>query len=203
MDQNVTVTEGSTATEDPGSDSEYCISSCTVQDQAANLDMVRCCLCARWYHLKCVSLPSDEVGVWPCPNCRNIAGEVQSTKHDIKNLTVTIDKLTEMMKVQSENYQAVKRLLETKIHNLEKENTTLEEKNTELENKLRAPSLNSREPTNSSSSKTLVIGSSLLRNFDEKKLEETEVRSLSGARINDIAVELETLLLTAEIMIAS
>ena len=152
MDQNVTVTEDVTATEDHGV-SEYCISSCVVQNQATNLDMVHCCLCARWYHLKCVSLPSDEVGVWPCPNCRNLAREVKSTKDDIKNLTVTIDKLVKMIKDQNENYETDKRLLETKIQTLEKENVTLEKKNSELEIKLRAPSLNSREPTISSSSK--------------------------------------------------
>ena len=166
MDQNITATEDITVTEDRGV-SEYCISSCAVHNQVTNLDMVRCCLCSRWYHLKCVSLPSDEVGVWPCPKCRNLAQEVKFMKDDIKNLTVTIDKLVKMIKVQNESYDTDKRLLETKIQT---ENVTLEKKNTELENKLRPPALNFREPTISSSSKTLVIGSCLVRNLDERKL---------------------------------
>ena len=44
--------------------SEYRVTSCMVQDQAANLGMVRCCLCARWYHLICVMLSPDNLSVW-------------------------------------------------------------------------------------------------------------------------------------------
>ena len=41
--------------------------------------------------------------------------------------------------------------------------------------------------------KTLLIGSSLLRNIDERKFHSTEVRCLYGAQVRDIAVELEAL----------
>ena len=58
----------------------HCIDDCKVQGLAADLEMVRCCSCARWYHLKCVALPPDELGVWPCPDCRHLARDVKSNQ---------------------------------------------------------------------------------------------------------------------------
>ena len=46
---------------------------------------------------------------------------------------------------------------------------------------------------NISASKTLVIGSSLVRKLDEAKVDRSEVRSLSGAKMRDIATELEAM----------
>ena len=61
--------------------------------------------------------------------------------------------------------------------------------NSELLKKLWALSSHSQEPVNHCISKTLVIiGCSLVR-----KLEDTEVRSLSGAKMQDITVELEAI----------
>ena len=98
-----------------------------------------------------------------------------------------------MLKVQSQSYETQKHLLDSKIQILERENATLEKMKSEITSKLRAPSPNFREPVTSATPKTLVIGSSLVRNLDEKKLEETEVWSLSGAKMQDIAVELEAI----------
>ena len=44
-----------------------------------------------------------------------------------------------------------------------------------------------------SDKKNLIIGSSLLRNFDEAKLEKTEVRCLRGAYVTDIAKEVDAM----------
>ena len=46
---------------------------------------------------------------------------------------------------------------------------------------------------NESNKKNLVLGSSLLRNFDETKVDRTEVRCLRGAHVSDIAKEVDAM----------
>ena len=171
----------------------HCIDDCKVQGLTADLEMVRCCLCARWYHIKCMALPPDELGVWPCPDCRHLARDVKSTKTDIQKLVTAINGLTDVLRIQSENHQSEKRNLELKIQQLEKENAELSAKNNEFENKFWESSCGSQKAPNISASKTLVIGSSLVRNLDEAKIDRSEVRSLSGAKMRDIATELEAM----------
>lgn len=45
----------------PANDSspQHCIDGCKHGSQNGG-DMIRCCLCARWYHTKCLDLPDDE-----------------------------------------------------------------------------------------------------------------------------------------------
>ena len=47
--------------------------------------------------------------------------------------------------------------------------------------------------SNESNKNNLVLGSSLLRNFDETKLDKTEVRCLRGAHVSDIAKEVDAM----------
>ena len=179
--------------EEPAFSESHCIADCQAWVLATDLEMVRCCLCARWYHLKCVALPPDELGVWPCPDCRHLAREVKSAKEDIQKLVTAINDLTNVLSIQSEHYQTEKFNLNMTITSLEKENATLLTKNSELEDRLRGSSLNSQESSNESASKTLIKGTSLLRNLDEGRLDQSEVRSLSGAKMLDIATELEAM----------
>ena len=143
--------------------------------------------------LKCVALPPDELGVWPCPDCRHLAREVKSAKEDIQKLVTAINDLKNVLRIQSEHYQTEKLNQNMTITSIEKDNATLLTKNSELEDRLRGSSRNSQESSNESASKTLIIGTSLLRNLDEGKLDQSEVRSLSGAKMRDIATELEAM----------
>ena len=83
-------------------------------------DFIRCCLCAEWYHEKCVGIKSNESpGVWPYPNCRTMANDVKLLCESVKKLSIT--ELLEMQKA-SELRQA----------NMEKELQLLKEQNNAL-----------------------------------------------------------------------
>ena len=103
---------------------------------------------------------------------------VKSAKEDIQKLVTAINDLTNVLGIQSEHYQTEKFNLEMTIKDIEKENATLLTKNNELEDRLRGSSRNSQVSSNESVYKTLVIGTNLLWNLDEGKLDHSEVRSL-------------------------
>ena len=56
-----------------------CTATCKRNGKTKNRTaMIRCCLCMRWHHTECVCIDnSDEVGFWPCPDCRNIAADMK------------------------------------------------------------------------------------------------------------------------------
>ena len=76
---------------------------------------------------------------------------------------------------------------------MEDDNKILKRKNEALETEVKELKrrLNSAEHQTSTAKKTLVLGSSLVRNLDEHKLHDTEVLCLRGAKVADLAKELE------------
>ena len=170
------------------SDEHHCTAQCPYRENAVNLEMVRCCLCSKWYHLVCVALPPEEMGVWPCPECRHLARDVRQTKDVLHTLMEHMNTIMDTQKNQCEVLNLEKSQLLNELSRLENENETLRARNAELEHQLQnvtsAPSINST---------TLVIGSSLIRYIDENKLKDTEVRCMSGAKFRDIAAELVAL----------
>ena len=65
-----------------------CIIECNHDGEEMG-NMIRCCMCAHWFHTDCLDLDKDEAGgVWPCYTCRFIS-------HDILCLQQTINKLLE------------------------------------------------------------------------------------------------------------
>ena len=46
-------------------------------------DMIRCCLCATWYHEVCVDLKEHDRGVWPCPSCRQLNSRVEDMAKNV------------------------------------------------------------------------------------------------------------------------
>ena len=56
---------------------------------------IRCCLCAQWFHEKCLKLnENDTVGVWPCPNCRDMAQYIKRADTNISALTTAVLELS-------------------------------------------------------------------------------------------------------------
>ena len=57
-----------------------CIPGCKHKKGKSGGDMIRCCLCARWFHGKCLELSADDMGgVWACFSCRRLGGDLQHT----------------------------------------------------------------------------------------------------------------------------
>ena len=76
---------------------------------------------------------------------------------------------------------------------MEEENKTLKRKNEALETEVKELKrrLHSGEHQTRTAKKTLILGSSLVRNFDKLKLQDTKVLCLRGAKVADLAKELE------------
>lgn len=165
--------------------------NCLPDCAGGSSDWIRCCLCGRWYHTHCVDLPSDEAdGVWPCPTCRTLACDVKTMAGKIDQLSTLLQDVVCHFKIQTEDMRGEISQLQVKCTSLACENITLKTENTTLKDKLKnLPGNKTPIPTK----RTLVLGSSLVRNLDEVKLQDTEVRCLRGARVTGIAQELQAL----------
>ncbi len=83
----------------PGS--EMYILQCKHKHREAN-EMIRCCMCAVWFHEECVGINSEaEHGVWPCPECRQLTTRVTSLIQQATNL----NNLTEQLKEHVDDLQ--------------------------------------------------------------------------------------------------
>ena len=90
-------------------------------------DLIRCCFCGKWYHVKCLKLSTDEIGgVWPCFDCRTLSSDLKRTQSYIITLMDQVQHLVDS------HDKEIKQLRYRHEH-LEKCNKELKEKNEELE----------------------------------------------------------------------
>ena len=167
----------------PPKNDVICLKGCKLKNKK-NINYIRCCLCAQWYHEKCVGISSGEtIGVWPCPNCKTMAS-------DIKEMRKSLDKLTsyvkDLLKIQ-QTAQSRQELLDFELNSLRETVKTLTNENNELKTK----SLTADQPV--SNNRCLIIGSSIIRNFDEAKLPNHQVCCMPGAYMTDILNKLNSL----------
>ena len=158
--------------------SALCIEACKHNREAGrgrDAEMTRCCICMRWYHLSCfdgseTTAPKKQsAAIWNCPSCRilpslisDLIGEVRSMKSEMQTL---VDECRE----------------------LKQENKRLQDSINALQPKEES----SQDNSETHQQKTLVIGDSLLRDFNAANLIKTTVISKSGAKLNDILEEME------------
>ena len=103
-----------------------CISGCRHGTRGGG-EMIRCCTCGKWFHIKCLRLSQDEcAGVWPCYDCRTIAQDLKSTKENVQTLTLLVQKLVYSHSRELED-------LRSRCNRLENDNVTLSTKNNALE----------------------------------------------------------------------
>ena len=58
---------------------DICIAGCTNESDQY---MIRCILCSKWYHRKCLQLATNEFkSPWVCVSCRHIADEVADNRN--------------------------------------------------------------------------------------------------------------------------
>ena len=163
-----------------------CLKECKLKNKK-NIDYIRRCLCAQWYHEKCVGIsPGETIGVWPCPNCRNMASDLKDMRESFDKLTSHVKDLLTMQRAA----QSHQELLNSELTSLRETITILTDENHVLKNK----SLTPDEPTPPpSSNRCLIIGSSIIRNFDESKLPNHEVCCMPVAYMKDIDNKLKSL----------
>ena len=135
--------------------------------------------------------------MWTCVHCRNLASDVKSANTKIDTLTSLVRDLIQKCDTTNKDCE----LIRNDYQRLKEENKQLMERNIELTEKnvqlvCDLKHMKSTEKhccNNESNKKNLVLGSSLLRNFDETKLDRTEVRCLRGAHVSDIAKEVDAM----------
>ena len=122
-------------------------------------------------------------GAWHCLDCGRMPLEV-------KDMNSKIDTLTDLVRSLIENGNEDRQTNRENVRKLDEENTVLRHQNEVLTrevNELKRR-LNVRK---TEQNKSLILGSSIIRNIDEKKLDNTEIRCLRGAKVKDLNKELQ------------
>ena len=172
---------------------EVCVGDC-VHNRSNTGKMINCILCLESFHQDCVSANIKTKSTFTCAFCQNIPKMVRQIVTDIKDLKsakesnpqliAQIDALTiENVKLKSANTE-----LAEKIDQLTAEKLSLEQENDSLKHNLKSTRQPSQAPSGSSE-KTLIVGSSLLRNVTSRDVTRTAVMCKSGAKQKD-AIEL-------------
>ena len=163
---------------------KFCTTNCEVSNTQ---NMTKCCMCSKWYHMKCLKLRENDIGGgWHCPECGRMPSEV-------KDMNSKIDSLTDLVRSLVENGNEDRQTNRENVCKLEEENAVLRHQNEALTRKVNEPKrrLNEQEQRKAEHDKSLLLGSSIVRNIDEKKLANTEIRCLRGAKVNDPKKELQ------------
>ena len=150
-----------------------CIEKCKHgrSSDPVGVEMIRCCICATWYHNECVDLPDEEAtGVWPCMSCRLMPSQVRLMQQQISTLMSINESLSQQV-----NHIAT--LLEKKCTS-----DPIDDNSDDDEDYDEDP-----EPSGS-----LIIGDSLLRNI-KSSCSDLSVECHSGAHFSDIRKCLKTI----------
>lgn len=149
-------------------------------------DTIRCTSCMDWFHIKCVNETHPE-NVHTCISCRKIptyiknimlsmatliekVGTIDISITDLRNKQDTLMKQFNEVQKESEAAKADNSILRKEILTLRAE---LHKVNWPL------------QPSDSDVKPTLVLGSSVLRDIDNDKIQNTFVHSISGGKIKD------------------
>ncbi len=95
-----------------------CLGNCIHgRNDKTDKDMIRCCICAQWYHLDCVKLPSSEAsGVWSCLECRQMPSMVKTLVTNVNSLASTLSQtLTKLDKAETDRKQERDELLKDNV----------------------------------------------------------------------------------------
>ena len=167
---------------------ELCIAGCKFNRQYDQTDdsqdMVRCCQCACWLHVQCISEKEEYVaGVWCCFDCRKMSSHIIELQSSVALLIQTVHTLRDELKsLEQKHSQELVSLKES----ISEENKTLMSKVSELSD---IP----KQTVESKSHGTLLLGSSIIRDVDETKLVATKCISISSGCIKDIHSALDKL----------
>jgi len=163
----------------------YCYHDCLYKGAETkggkSLKMVRCCFCMNWFHEKCIKDKNDTIEtIWNCYTCRNMPMQIMC-------LMQTVDKLAQRLedvKEAHEQTRAESVALKCEIGELKSklDNLGAPSYSSAVQNKHAAP-----PPAKS----TLLIGDSMIRDVDEKKLINTSVTCLPGATAKRVKEELD------------
>jgi len=169
-----------------------CVSnSCTKQESESG--SIECSLCAVTYHKSCVGMKGRKPNVWFCILCKRMSTTVSSLKGQVKELETKAYIQDIRITEQDDKINEQERL----IKSLQEENATL--KAIMDTQKVISPNDEATESTdkasdpvsNNETTKTLLIGDSILRDINERGLDNTKVECLRGKKAEDIQQKLK------------
>ena len=181
--------------------SMLCCHSCLYSNKEAG-HMMRCCWCMTWYHEDCVN--DVDKGVWCCSSCRESPRLVKSLSQDVshmKGIIETILNILQEMKViisrQADKLGSLRAVnteinkqLEFKEKQLSSKCEEYEKLNTEY---VKLLSNGSKLCYEEKKLKTLLIGSSMIRDIRRTDSSLLEVHSHSGATLSQLSHDLDGL----------
>ncbi len=191
---------------------KHCIMGCKFNG-TEKCEMIRCSLCWRWFHLKCVELKKSEseFSYWPCLICRQISTKVQTLECVIENLTCLNKQLMEKVTNQnvsietllSQNTAVLLKLeeqekqlnsIESRVRDVlqDKQGTAEEHVNSKARRATYAE-VTSAENDETDCDANVLLGNSLIRKAENVKTADgigVETRSKSGATYNDLRQKL-------------
>ena len=160
-----------------------CIETCIYRGHHDDREMVRCCLCATWVHLDCIKQREEcPPGVWPCFKCRVMPTHIGTLINDVSTLT-------DMLQALTRTVSALKKQYDTEVQTRDQAYLKLTEENTTVRERIAAMHTEKSETQWQNFPKphgTLLLGSSIIRDIDEKKLVGTKCECIRGGVIKDI-----------------
>ena len=169
---------------------KQCIPKCK-HHGASLVPMIRCCLCAKWYHEDCLSLTEDKHGVWPCPVCRQINVHIENLSGNVSSILDMVSEIRRILHSHQTKY-------ESEFSKLKEDNGKLLQKNKDLRQtvadlRTSVNKLTWKSFRNEGQRSHALIGSSIIRDVTQEKLHDTEVICKRGGNISDVKTVMENL----------
>jgi len=163
-----------------------CNDPCVINDGESTCT---CFICNKEYHLNCVGLSRRpaKTSNWCCKNCVNIPDVMRKLYHEVRSLTASQQKMDQehiQLKASHESLKKENAELRVELNSMKRDLAVLHSDDV-------TESDDPEPETPSGPSASLIIGDSLLRDFDDSTFENTTVQSISGATIADVFNELE------------
>ena len=130
---------------------------------------------------------TKEAAMYSCPSCRQ-------TPAQVKSLICMVSKLTELLQTVCESNQELTSnlsKLEFKVTELTDKNATISQQMAAIQQSINTKRQGLREYQNKK--QTVVIGSSIVKHMDEKKMSNTTVMCKPGAKVKDIEDKVKSL----------
>ena len=170
---------------------KWCSDDCEHDGIYDGNPMERCYQCFNWFHVDCISKTEELItgSVWTCFQCRNMPSVVRDMYASIQGLHGLIKTLTETVSDMKNTQDGL-------VSNLNEERLLREK--LQLDNEeLRSNRASSIAQSSSAVSRTLshgtlLLGSSIVRDIDERKLTATKRMCISGGRLKDMQDALDT-----------
>ena len=158
-----------------------------------------CCHCMAIFHVTCFYPENKDIPmVFTCVQCRKIPSVISVMCSMMDSMQRTLLRLDKSYQELDKSYRNLNSKLsdkDTRIDALTTDNSRLTERVAEAQSELDKTKwssfrTNDRETV---TNKTLVIGSSIIRDMDETKLQNVEIKSISSATVKDVHKELSSL----------